>query len=255
MKKIQIISGKVKMAFIGLSALFIFFSCHKSNPAPPVTTTSGTSFVSVTNVSPTNSTYGVYSDNTNIYPAGTIAYGSSTGIVNGSPYESISDSMHSIYISNNGTRTNIDSNFAFQDSGYYSLFIYDTANLKTLALRDNFSTTPPEGDAEVRFLNFSSNSPVLTVQLIGTGSVNTDTTSYSNIGYVGTTSMTTDSLSAFKPVVAGTYKVLLNSGATNLFTNDSVTLSSGRFYTIYAKGFVNGVNGTDSLGIGVIQNH
>jgi hypothetical protein len=258
MKKIQMRAGKVGMTFMGLSVVLFTISCSKSNSNPNTggggtTPTAGSSFVSVTNASPSSSMYGIYSDNTNIYPAGTIGYGSSTGVVNGSPYETISDSTHSIFLSNNGTRTNIDSSFAFQDSGYYSLFVYDTGQVKTLALRDNFSTPPPSGDADVRFLNFSSNSPALTIQLISTGSL-TDSISYNNIVYAGTTTTTADSLATFKPVTAGTYKVLFNSGVSNLFTNDSVTFTAGKFYTLYVKGYVNGINGTDSLGLGVTQN-
>jgi hypothetical protein len=260
MKKIQMCKRNVGLAVLGFSAILFTISCSKSNSNPntggggtPPTT--GNSFVSVTNASPTTSMYGVYSDNTNIYPAGTIGYGSSTGITNGSPYETISDSSHSIYLSNNGTRTNIDSSFAFQDSGYYSLFVYDTGQVRTLALRDNFSTPPPSGDADVRFLNFSSNSPALTIQLIGQGTINIDSVSYTNIAYSGTTTTTADSLAVFKSVTAGTYRVLLNSGISNLFTNDSVTFTAGKFYTLYIKGYVNGIHGTDSLGLGVTQNY
>jgi Domain of unknown function (DUF4397) len=259
MKKIQTRAGKVRMGFLGLSAILFSISCSKSNSNPNnggmTTPTAGSSFISVTNASPTSSMYGVYSDNTNIYPAGTIGYGSSTGIINGSPYETISDSTHSVFLSSNGTRTNIDSSFAFQDSGYYSLFVYDTGQLKTLALRDNFSTPPPGGDADVRFLNFSSNSPALTIQLISTDTANADSVSYNNIVFAGTTTTTVDSLAMFKPVSAGTYKVLFNSGVTNLFTNDSVTFAAGKFYTLYVKGYVNGINGTDSLGLGLTQNY
>jgi hypothetical protein len=259
MKKIQMCAMKAT-AFAGSCVILFAISCSKNNNdagggGGVVTPGVGSSFVSVTNASPTTSMYGVYSDNTNIYPAGTIGYGNSTGLVNGSPYETISDSMHSIYLSNNGTRTNIDSSFAFQDSGYYSLYVYDTGQIKTLALRDNFTTPPPAGDAEVRFLNFSSNSSALTIQLISTDMANADSSSFNNIIYAGSTTTTADSLAMFKPVTAGTYKILFNSGISNLFTNDSVTFTAGKFYTLYAKGYVNGNNGTDSLGLGITQNY
>jgi hypothetical protein len=258
MKKIQMCSVKMVLPVIGLSAILFIISCSKSSSNPNTGTippNSGSAYVSVTDLSPSSSMYGVYSDNTNIYPAGTIGYGNSTGIINGSPYETISDSTHSIYLSNNGVRTNIDSNFAFGDSGYYSLYTYDTGQIKTLALQDNFSTPPPSGDADVRFLNFSSNSPTLTIQLITTGIENLDSLSYNNIGYAGTTTVSADSMQTFKPVAAGSYRVLLNNNLTNLYTDDSVTFASGSFYTVYVKGYVNGINGADSLGVGVIQNH
>ena len=105
---------------VAVAASLIAVACSKSNNSTPVTPVTGTSYLAVTNVSPTSNTYGVYANGTNIYPGRTIGYGSSTG-VNGSPYETIGDSTQSIYLDNNGVRTNIDSAFAFQNNAYYSL--------------------------------------------------------------------------------------------------------------------------------------
>jgi hypothetical protein len=74
MEKIQMCSVKMGVPVLGLSAILFIISCSKSssNPNTGITppTTSGSSFVSVTDASPTSSMYGVYSDNTNIYPSG-----------------------------------------------------------------------------------------------------------------------------------------------------------------------------------------
>src|SRR5580704_7558885 len=123
---------KLTLFFIALFTAGFISSCKKNNgnPSPTVTTSSGIAYVAVTNASPTTIMYSVYADTTNIYPAGTLAYGSTTGILNGNPYETISDSTHSIFLSGNGVRINIDSNMTFQDSSYYSVFVYDTGALK-----------------------------------------------------------------------------------------------------------------------------
>lgn len=257
MKPIQTRSGNAQAICIGLSVCALILSCSKSssNMGTPSKTTSGNAYVSFTDVSPIANSYSVYSDNTNIYPSGTVGYGYSTGIVNGSPYETVTDSTHSIYILNNGVKTNIDSAVAFQDSGYYSLFYYDTgANAKTVALRDYFSSPPPSGDADIRFLNFSPNSTNLNIQLMSLGTGTVDSFTYNNVAFIGNSTLTTDSLQSFQSVMAGSYKILVNSGLTNLFTDDSVSLTAGKFYTIFVKGYVNGNNGADSLGVGIIQN-
>jgi hypothetical protein len=239
-----------------LLALSIFASCSK-NDNNTVTPPSH-AFVSVVNASPGTALYNVYADSTNIYTGNTLAYGSTTGIAGGSPYETINSGTQSIRLSANGTDFPLDSAINFTGNGYYTVFAYDTANgsgkLRTLVLNDNLTSLTDE--AQVRFLNLSPNSPALNVWLINTDPTIKDTTTLNNIMYVGSSVINSDSLSAFKTIEPGTYKVHFNSASskTNLFTSDSVTFVSGRIYTLYAKGYINGVNNTDSLGIGVITN-
>jgi hypothetical protein len=138
------------------------------------------------------------------------------------------------------------------------VFAYDTVNssgkLRTLVLDDNLKA-PSAGKAEVRFVNFSPNSPALDVWLINTDTTIKDTTSLNNIMYVGSVLANIDSLSAFKNIDPGTYKVYNSaSSKMNLFTSDTFTFMAGRIYTLYAKGYINGINNTDSLGVGVINN-
>ena len=250
-------SRNIKISTMSAAIILIAYSCSKNNDntvvSPPV---AGSSYLAVTNVSPTTNTYGVYSDNTNIYSSGTIGYGSSTGVMNGSPYETISDSTHSIYLDNNGVRTNIDSGFAFQNNSYYSLLTYDTgAQMKTLALKDNL-TAPASGEAEVRVLNLSSYGQPLNVWFVNTDTTMKDSVQLANVSYAGAEGVIADSLGAFKPIAPGTYKVLFNSTANaNLFTRDTLTVAAGGIYTIYSQGYLNGNNGTDSLNLGVIRNY
>jgi uncharacterized protein DUF4397 len=246
---------KTVFALLCISSTIIFMAgCSKSNN-PSTTPTTGAAYVSVTNASPTSTAYGIYADTTNIYTAGTLGYGYTTGISGGNPYASIISGNHSIKLVSGGGSTLIDSNGIFANGGHYSFFVYDTGQIKTLALSDNL-TPPASGSAEVRFLNLSPNSQSLNAWLVNTDTTMKDSTSFLGSSYVGSTIISTDSLSSFKTIPAGTYKVLLNSTTElNLFQNDSLTFGSGKIYTLYAKGYVNGINNTDSLGLSVIQNY
>jgi len=238
------------------SAIFFIVACSKSNNNPPVTTTTtGTAFVSVVDASPTTATYSVYSDTTNISTAGTLSYGSATGVAGGNPYASIVPGTHSIKLLTGGNTIFIDSNASFANGDYYSFFVYDTGQVKTLALTDNL-TAPASNSAEVRFLNLSPNSQMLNVWLINKDSTTNDSTSFLSNAYIGSATVSSDSLSSFKTIPAGTYKVLFNSSTElSLFENDSLTFAGGKIYTLYAKGYQSSVNPTDSLGLGVIQNN
>jgi hypothetical protein len=247
-----------------ITAVVLFFlsaySCTKNSNAPMLVTTSGgTSFVAVANASPGSSPFTVFSDSTNIFLGNTLAFGSVTGISGGSPYETINSGNHLIKLSANGT-TWTDSSYDFIANNYYTVFFYDTANstgrLKTLILNDNLSM-PTNDQAEIRFLNLSPNSSALNISFINTDKPSGDTTSLTGIPYIGLSSTTSDSLSAFRTIVPGNYKIYLNSAAVknqNSFAADSVNFAAGRIYTIYAKGYLGGVNGTDSLGLGTITN-
>ena len=249
-------SGKTILALsVIFSAMIFIGACSKSgNPSP--TPTNGTAYVSVTNASPSTASYGVYADTTNIYPTATLGYGYTTGVAGGNPYSTITTGNHSIKLTSGSNSIFLDSNGTFTNGGYYTFFVYDTGtNVKTLALNDNL-TPPATGSAEIRFLNLAPNSQSLNLWLINADTTTKDSVTVSSIPYVGTSVSNTDSLSSFKTITAGTYKVLLNSSnELNLFQNNSVTFASGKIYTIYAKGYVNGNSGTDSLGLGIIQNY
>ena len=242
---------------LSISVSLVLFACSKSNNnSTPIIPVAGNSYLSYTDVSPTTNTYGVYSDNTNIFPNGTVGYGTSTGVPNGNPYETISDSMHSIYTTNNGVRTNVDSAYAFQNNGYYSILSYDTGSMaKTLVLNDNL-TAPASGEAEIRFLNLSSYGQAVNILLIDSNNTpGNDSVQLNNVSYAGASGVIADSLGTFHTITPGTYKVLVNSSAnTNLYTRDTLSFVSGGIYTVYSEGYLNGNNGSDSLNIGVMRN-
>jgi Domain of unknown function (DUF4397) len=253
--------NNIKIALISIILLSVSAACTKNTATPPnIYLSNGTAFVAVANASPGTSLYTVYSDSTNIYPGNTIAYGSVTGISGGSPYEMIGSGIHALKLSADGNNFPVDSSFNFTANNYYTAFLYDTANssgrLKALILSDNLNA-PSGGNAEFRFLNLSPNSKGLNVSILNVDNTVKDSVSLNNIAYVGATTLSSDSLSSFRTIIPGTYKILIYSNtieSQNLFTANSISFTAGRIYTIYAKGYINGINKSDSLALGTITN-
>ncbi len=256
----QISTQMVKLCVIACMTLLLMIAACSKNNNTVTTTPPGNANVAVVNASPGTSMYSVYNGSTNIYPGNTLTYGSVTGVAGASPYEQITSGNDTIKLSANGTTYPVDTSFNFITSGYYTVFAYDTANgsgnLKTLILKDNL-TPPPSGDAEVRFINLSPSILPLNVWLVNADTTMKDTTTFNNISYVGSLlTVSPDSLATFNNMTPGTYWVYFDpsAGGKSSFSKDSVTFASGGIYTIYAKGYANGLNGTDSLGIGIVKN-
>lgn len=110
---------------------------------------------------------------------------------------------------------------------YQSLYVIENADsLAFLITKDEF-TKPAEGSAKVRFINLSPDAPELSLTVEG------DTTAFS-----GTYKNTT----AFKNIkVKASHRLVLRnktSGA-ELANLGDVAMTSGRFYTFWAKGLIN----------------
>ncbi|SRR5579871_2369681 len=240
---------------IAVFLIFLTASCSKKNNSGSGTTNPGTANIAFVNASPTTSSYNIYSGSTNLTPAGGIAYGSVSGASGGSPYLGLVPGTDSIRVSANGTTYVVDTAVNISNNGYYTLFVYDTVNssghLKALLLNDP-STLPTSGQAEVRFINLSSNSAPLFVSLIN----GTDTIHDNNLTYVGSGLLSADSLSAFMSINPGTYTVAVqNNEGTRIADTSSFSFAANSVYTLYAKGYQNGLNGTDSLSVGIIKNY
>jgi hypothetical protein len=250
----------LKLCMPVIAGSFIVFaaSCSKSNDntGGGGTIDSGSSRLAVVNASPTSSMYNVYSGATNLTSSGQIGYGSATGVVGGDPYVSVVPGSDSIRLTSaTGTPYVVNAPFNFTNNSAYTLFVYDTVGtsgqLKTLLLNDP-ATQPTSGQAQIRFINLSSNSVPLYIDFISA----TDTIRQTNLSYAGTGLVTADSLSAFTTVAPGTYTLEVLNNEGDLITNaGSQTFNANSVYTLYAKGYQNGLNGTDSLSIGTIQNY
>jgi hypothetical protein len=124
----------------------------------------------------------------------------------------------------------------------YSVFAVDSVSkLGALVLTDDLSA-PASGKAHVRFIHLSPNAPAVDVALAG-GSVLIGNKSFKEY-------------TAFTPLDAGTYdlEVRLAGTSTVVLPLPGITLTAGKIYTVFAKGFVGG-SGAQALGAQIIVNN
>ena len=130
----------------------------------------------------------------------------------------------------------------------YSVFAIDSVSkIKAALVSDNLSV-PAAGKAHVRFFHFSANAPAVDIAVTG-GPVlfpnrlfNDQST---NAAYVN-----------FTPVDAGTYNLEVRAAGTNtvVLALPNITLTAGKIYTVFAKGFLGGA-GAQALGAQIIVNN
>ncbi|HEU4473164.1 MAG TPA: DUF4397 domain-containing protein [Flavisolibacter sp.] len=169
---------------------------------------------------------------------------------NNSPYTNVNAGNTNIKVSATGNSTtfpiNADVNLAANTS--YSVFAIDSvAKLKPAVVVDNLAT-PAAGKAHVRFFHFSANAPAVDIALAG-GAVLFGNRMFND-------QATNANVSAFTPLDAGTYNLEVRLAGTNtvVLPLPGVTLTAGKIYTVFAKGFVGG-SGVQALGAQIIANN
>jgi hypothetical protein len=142
----------------------------------------------------------------------------------------------------------IDATVDLKSNMNYSVFAIDSvAEIKAAVVMDDL-TTPAAGKAHVRFFHFSPNAPAVDIAVTGGPVV------FSNRMF--NDQSTNASLSNFTPLDAGTYNLEVRLAGTNtvVLALPNVTLTAGKIYTVFAKGFA-GVTGMQALGAQVIVNN
>ena len=166
-----------------------------------------------------------------------------------SNYNAITAGNTNIKISPTGTTTYvIDGNVTLNANTAYSVFAIDSVSkIKAAAVVDDL-TTPAAGKAHVRFFHFSPNAPAVDIAVTGGPVV------FSNRAFNDQSANA--SLAAFTPLDAGTYNLEVRLAGTNtvVLPLPGVTLTAGKIYTVFAKGFVGGT-GAQALGAQVILNN
>jgi hypothetical protein len=151
-----------------------------------------------------------------------------------------------------GTADLVSKSATLNASSATSVFAYDTltpaSTIKAIVLNNNM-TAPAAGTANLRFLNLSPTSAVLSAVLTrtadGFGVATTGSTTFGNIAYVGSTTPNEATLSNFTNIPVGTYTVALVSGTTPVFST-SITIREGKAYSLVARGYAAGRPGTTS---------
>ena len=142
----------------------------------------------------------------------------------------------------------IDANVDLQADKAYSVFAIDSVSkIKAAVVSDNLAT-PASGKAHVRFFHFSPNAPAVDIA-VANGPVVFSNRSFND-------QATNASLADFTPLDAGTYnlQVRLTGTNTTVLSLPGVTLTAGKIYTVFAKGFVGGTEAR-ALGAQVITNN
>ena len=166
-----------------------------------------------------------------------------------SNYSAVNSGSTNIKVSPTGT-TNyvIDATVNLEANKYYSVFAIDSVSkIKAAVVTDDLSA-PAAGKAHVRFFHFSANAPAVDIAVTG-GPVLFSNRKFND-------QATNASLASFTPLNAGTYNLEVRAAGTNtvVLALPNITLTAGKIYTVFAKGFLGGT-GAQALGAQIIANN
>lgn len=220
--------------FISILSLVLFTACEDDDDniiTPPVTEKA---LVKVIHASPDAPAVDLLVDN-NIAGTG-LTFPNNTG------YLEVDAGTRNVKVNASGTSTTvIEANLNLMENKNYSVFAVNSlANIEALVLEDDL-TAPATGKAHVRFVHLSPDAPVVDITLTN-GQVVFGNNSFKDF-------------TAFTPLDAGTYDLQVRVAGTSTVALDlpNITLETGRIYTVFAKGFLNG-SGAQELNAEIIVN-
>lgn len=168
---------------------------------------------------------------------------------NNSSYTEVKSGSTNFKVSPTGT-TNyvIDASVPLEPNKNYTVFAIDSVNkIKAAVVADDLPT-PASGKTHIRFFHFSPNAPAVDI------AVSDGTVLFSNRRF--NDQSTTSTYAAFTPVNAGTYNLEVRAAGTNtvVLNLPNITLTAGKIYTVFARGFLGG-SGAQALGAQIIVNN
>ncbi len=206
-----------------------FTSCKKDDAK-------GKANVMVVHASPNAPSVDVLVNNSKVNSA-PLAYPSN------SAYLQVEEGTQNLKVNVSGTSTTvINADVPFTKDKNYSVFAIDSVSkISALVLEDNLAA-PAAGKSHVRFVHLSANAPAVDVAVAG--------------GAVLFGAYEFKDFSEFTPLASGTYnlEVRLAGTSTVVLPLPNITLTAGKIYTIFAKGFVGGT-GAEALGAQIIVNN
>jgi hypothetical protein len=244
------IFNKAGLFALLFGAMATMNSCSKDLPVAEADPTPS-AMVAVHNFAllvPSNLTVMLNNANLSVLGApASIAYGASLA----GPYAGVKPGATTVGLRTlTGTADLISKSATLVASSATSVFAFDTltaaGTIKAIALSNNL-TAPATGTANLRFLNLSPTSAVLSAVLTRTadiyGVATTGSTTFGNVAYVGGTTPNEATLSNFTNIPAGTYTLALVSGTTPVATT-TLTIREGKAYSLVARGYAAGRPGT-----------
>jgi hypothetical protein len=226
-----------------LSSLIFLNSCTLDNNSNTTQPQSGAFLVA--NASPTAPTnLSVYINSSRFIDS--IHFGVSTPYVTGvnpGTYDFAADSF--------GTTNpaKLKSTVTIEANKFYSYFIIDSFSKVKAALINDVFKVPSPDSAYIRFFNFCPNatSPL--------SLVNAANQSPWADGRTFNGQSTNPQYIAFQEEPAGTYNLQLQNINGDTLKTQSITLTGGYVYTLYAKGIIGSADTSKSISIGQIQNY
>jgi hypothetical protein len=205
----------------------LLISCNKS-----LNQSSNKAYIAVTNLVQGGSPVNISFNNSLITTSGLLAYDSTTGFP-GNHYVPVISGIRNFKAGPSSSDSGyLNGNVGLQSNVYYSIFLYDTLSAgraEALILQDNL-TAPADTMAAFRFLNLYPFADTLYYMLTDS----TDTLALGFIPYVGPEALPTY-LSAFNyQIHTGTYGFGYLLDSVNIAPIDTITLTGGKLYTIYA---------------------
>jgi len=228
--------------------IFLFFvsfsliGCSDDNTTTPTPTQ--TANLMVVHASPDAPQVDVYLDGTKVRD--TLSYPGNTS------YLQITSGTRNIKVNVAGTNTTVIGpvDLSFDANSNNSIFAIDSVSkISPLVVKDDL-TVPATGKAHIRFIHLSPNAPGVDISVTGQPQ---GEGLFVNRTFNKTI---TDPQSSFIPVDAGSYnlEVRLANTLTVVLPLPGITLTAGKIYTVFAKGFVGG-SGTQQLNAEIIANN
>ncbi len=169
--------------------------------------------------------------------------GSGLAYPSNTTYLSVPAGSRNIKVNAAGTATTvINADVSVSGGSSYSVFACDSLSVITAIVVPDNLTAPATGKAHVRFVHLSPNAPAVDVAVTS--------------GPVLFPNQAFKAYSTFAPVDAGTYnlEVRLAGTSTVALPLPGITLTAGKIYTVFAKGFAGGT-GAQALGAQIIVNN
>jgi len=236
---------KTILSFSAIILITLFGACTKSDSNSPVTTASVMFVNGTTGSTPENAE----ANGTSVSGASNIAFQGSSGYQNITAGSSVNISL----ILANSNLTLGSSSISLTAGDSYSIFSGGAINSPAFVYTNDDLSAPASGQAKIRLINLSPDSLSLTGSLKNINTGDTATLA-SGIGKITATGST--SISAFFPLAAGTYKLVVADPLNYLGSSASIstqTLNAGKIYTVIYTGTATGT-GTSAYTLTVINN-
>ena len=233
-----------KLTYLLLAvASFTFVSCKEDETTP----TPDTAKVLVVHASPNAPGVDLYVDQAK-QNTSALTFSNNTG------YLGVNAGDRRIQVKANPSTTSsasaIDATLPLTKNVNYSVFAIDSLSKISALVTVDDLTTPAAGKAHIRFIHLSPNSPAVDVSVVGQAA---------GVGLFLNRSFNktiTPAQYAFTSVDAATYNLEVRvAGTTTVaLAVGNVTLTAGKIYTVFAKGFLGGT-GAEALGAQIIANN